>query len=240
LKDTKQSERIRQVAACLFAEKGYNGVGVAEIGEATGLGRGALYHHIASKEELLFDISSKYIAELIEAGWKISASIPDPIERIRALSRHLMGVIATHLSEITVCFREVHALTGERHKIVSKLHADYEGIWRDAISAGVVRGDFRSVDRIAIKGLLGMYFYSFLWLKPKGRKSGDEVGDIFSDLTIRSLGSSSLLAALERTDGASAPGLTAKKRVAPLSCQTLIVRKRQLPQQLKPFNPRRL
>ena len=34
----------------LFAKKGYNGVGVAEIGAASGFGRGALYHHIESKE----------------------------------------------------------------------------------------------------------------------------------------------------------------------------------------------
>ena len=47
-----QKERIRSKAAHLFARNGYHGTGVQEISEAVGLGRGALYHHIGSKEAL--------------------------------------------------------------------------------------------------------------------------------------------------------------------------------------------
>ncbi|GAB5469298.1 MAG: TetR/AcrR family transcriptional regulator [Rhodospirillales bacterium] len=187
MKDSRQTGRIREIAAGLFAAKGYNGVGVAEIGAATGLGRGALYHHIGSKEDLLYDIASRYIAELVESGRAIAANYPDPVERIHRLSRHLMRIVGQHLAEMTVCFREVGALTGEHYRTVSKLHSDYQQIWEDAIVAGAASGDFRPVDRIAVKGLLGMFFYSFLWLKPGGDHAPEEIGDIFSDLVIRSL-----------------------------------------------------
>ena len=53
MKQTEQAKKITKVAASLFAQKGYNGVGVAEIGAASGFGRGTLYHHIESKEDLL-------------------------------------------------------------------------------------------------------------------------------------------------------------------------------------------
>jgi hypothetical protein len=46
---------------------------------------------------------------------------------------------------------------------------------------------FRAVDKIAVKGLLGMYFYSCLWLKPDGLQSPADISDVFSDLVIRSL-----------------------------------------------------
>jgi hypothetical protein len=39
----------------------------------------------------------------------------------------------------------------------------------------------REVDKIAVKGLLGMYFYSCLWLKPDGLQSPEDIGDVFSD-----------------------------------------------------------
>ena len=162
-------------------------MGVAEIGVATGLGRGSLYHHIESKEELLYTIASRYVAELVRAGREITAREQDPIERLRELSKHLMSIVSMHLAEMTVCFREIHSLSSERHEVVSKLHLDYQQIWEDAVAAGVARGVFRPVDRVAIKGLLGMYFYSFLWLKPDGKQSVEEIAGVFSDLVIRSL-----------------------------------------------------
>ena len=36
MRQTAQAKKISKVAASLFAEKGYNGVGVAEIGTASG------------------------------------------------------------------------------------------------------------------------------------------------------------------------------------------------------------
>lgn len=187
VKDSSQTDRIRHIAAELFAAKGYNGVGVAEIGDATGLGRGALYHHIGSKEDLLYDIASRYIADLVESGRQIAAKYPDPIARIRQLSSHLMHAVGQHQAEMTVCFREVDTLSGEHHTNVSRLHAEYEQIWVDAVAAGVATGVFRKIktEKIAIKGLLGMYFYSFLWLDPNGRHSPGAIGDVFSDLFVR-------------------------------------------------------
>lgn len=187
VKITPQADRIRRIAAELFASKGYNGVGVAEIGDATGLGRGTLYHHIGSKEDLLYDIASRYITDLVESGRDITAKYADPVTRIQQLSGHLMRTVGRHLAEMTVCFREVEALSGEHYTTVSRLHAEYEQIWVDAVAAGVASGVFRKAkaEKIAVKGLLGMYFYSFLWLDPNGRHSPDEIGEVFSDLFIR-------------------------------------------------------
>ena len=55
------------------------------------------------------------------------------------------------------------------------------------LDEGVKQNVFRAVDKIAVKGLLGMYFYSCLWLKPDGLQSPADISDVFSDLVIRSL-----------------------------------------------------
>ncbi|WP_245409377.1 TetR/AcrR family transcriptional regulator [Methyloceanibacter sp. wino2] len=180
-----QKERIRRITAKLFAEKGYQAVGVAEIGEAVGLGRGALYYHIGSKEDLLYDIVIRYITALVTAGNTILYEYSDPHERITQLSRYLMRTISEHLSELTVCFREAEALTGERYDEVSRLHADYQEIWARAIKEGAEQGTFRELPPVALKGILGMYFYSFLWLNPNGRQSSDEIADVFADIVFR-------------------------------------------------------
>jgi len=180
----QQYERIKRIAAELFATRGYSAVGVAEIGEAVQLGRGALYYHISSKEDLLFSIVVRYIEELVIKGREAIETEPDPAKRIYILSRQLMTTIFSNLSEMTVCFREADSLTGQRHRIVSDLHQSYQDVWASTLKEGERKGRFRHLPTIAIKGVLGMYFYSFLWLKPGGRQSATEIADVFAEMTL--------------------------------------------------------
>ena len=182
-----QREQILKTAAQLFAERGYHAIGMTELCDAVGLGRGALYHHIRSKEEVLYDISRNYITELIASGEKVLASEADPCERVRKLGTRLMRKIATHQPELTVCFREVHSLTGERHATVMDLHARYEGLWRAVMRDGVKRGVFRTDSAVVLKGLLGMYFYSYLWFKPNAALGPDGVATHFNEIALRGL-----------------------------------------------------
>lgn len=179
--------RVLQVAANLFADRGYAAVGVNEIGEATGLGRGALYYHISSKEDLLYDITTAYMSDLISDGRAIAEAESDPVERVRALSRALMMTISEHLSEMTVCFRELHALTIERRRAVTGLHADYQAIWAAALTDGVIKGVYRPISSVVLKGLLGMYFYSFLWLDPRGPQNAADIGEQFGEVVLKAI-----------------------------------------------------
>ncbi|WP_244513750.1 TetR/AcrR family transcriptional regulator [Devosia insulae] len=179
--------KVLQVAANLFADRGYSGVGVNEISEATGLGRGALYYHISSKEDLLYDITTAYMSDLITDGRAIADAETDPVERVRALSRALMMTISEHLSEMTVCFRELHALTDERRRAVTGLHSDYQAIWAMALADGLTKGVFKPTPSVVLKGLLGMYFYSFLWLTPRGPQNAADIGNAFADVVLNSV-----------------------------------------------------
>ncbi len=57
---------ILNVARRLFSEHGYHATGVADIQAATGLTKGAFYHHFSSKEEVglaVLDLAEKDYAE---------------------------------------------------------------------------------------------------------------------------------------------------------------------------------
>ncbi len=170
----------------MFALNGYHAVGMTELQEAVQLGRGALYHHIHSKEDLLYDIAREYIADLVDFSVGASAE-PDPRERVLTLGRHLVMKIASHQAELTVCFREVNCLTDPRHSEVMDLHLAYEKAWREAMIEGAEKGYFRPYDPIVLKGVLGMYFYSYLWIRPDGPLGPDTIADRFNDMALRML-----------------------------------------------------
>lgn len=53
IKSKRSKDQIIQVALSLFSNKGYNETTMADLVTATGLSKGAVYHHFKSKEEIL-------------------------------------------------------------------------------------------------------------------------------------------------------------------------------------------
>jgi AcrR family transcriptional regulator len=85
----EQSEATRAAliatARELFAERGYAAVGTEEIVRATGVTRGALYHHFAGKTELFEAVYEDVERQLVEriAASAIS-SAGDPLQALHA------------------------------------------------------------------------------------------------------------------------------------------------------------
>jgi AcrR family transcriptional regulator len=182
-----QKAAIRATAARLFAERGYHATGIAEICEATGLGRGALYHHIGSKEELLFEISSMGLDELFEVSEAIVAEPLGAGEKLRRLSRALMRNIAENRAALTVYFRELDLMSAEYRSRLVERRAGYQVLWEGVLAEGVERGEFIAPDPVVVKGLLGMHNYSYLWLREDGRLTPEEIGDRFCDVLLAGL-----------------------------------------------------
>lgn len=182
-----RKSEIRGIAAELFARNGYHATGITELCEAVGLGKGALYHHIGSKEELLYEISAQHVIELVEFGERLSASDVSPVEKLRRLSRYLMRTIADHLPEVTVFFTEWRSLTGQRAEELLALRERFEAVWVATLEEGVKRKVFRSADPLLIKGLLGLHNYAYLWIDQSGARSPEEISDLFCDQILRGL-----------------------------------------------------
>ncbi|WP_067168577.1 TetR/AcrR family transcriptional regulator [Microtetraspora niveoalba] len=182
VRESSQKARILRVAAELFAEHGYHGTGVAQLEAAVGLQRGALYHHIGNKEALLFEISTAQLRVMVDAAHDIETRVADPEERFRELARTLMENVADHVLEWTVHYRDFTALTGPRRETMLDLRKQYEQVWGRALDAGVAEGKFRKLpDPVVLKGILGMFNYSYVWLKREAALPPRAVADVFCD-----------------------------------------------------------
>ncbi|WP_312530534.1 TetR/AcrR family transcriptional regulator [Paracoccus sp. (in: a-proteobacteria)] len=183
----QQKAFIHKVCAELFAKHGYGSVGVAELCSAVGLGRGAFYYHVKSKEDILLDISVGYMKRLCAEAEGTVAKNLSVDDAIRELSDHFLRTMFEHRAEMTVCFRELHLLSPENQRTVIDLHRNYEAIWRSVILRGTAEGAFRDIHTIDLKALMGMYFYSFLWAKPQGNATATEIADHFSTLVLEAI-----------------------------------------------------
>lgn len=179
--------RILRTAAELFARNGYHATGIAELSEAVRLGRGALYHHIGSKEALLFEISREQVEQLVREAQLVMGTSESPLEKLSVIARNLMVNIAAHTAEWAVFFREFSALTGERLEVILRAREVYEGLWRSVLQEGAAAGALEVVDPVLVKGILGMFNYSYLWFDPKGALSPEDVADRFTHLLLNGM-----------------------------------------------------
>ena len=70
-------ERIVETAARLFREKGYDGIGVADLMKGAGLTHGGFYGHFESKEALLAEACGKALEGSVERWQRVADKSPD-------------------------------------------------------------------------------------------------------------------------------------------------------------------
>jgi AcrR family transcriptional regulator len=179
-------ERILRVAAEIFARKGYHGTGVAELGAAAGIKRGALYYHIHSKEDLLYELSKRHVEEALERGRAVVDGDLAPVEKFRALAREHVSTIAARSDEVTVVICEMRALTGKRARQLTALRDEYENLFARVFQEGVVHGVFRNADRVTVLGVLGMFNWTHVWLRAeRGLLQPEDIADRLADIVLQ-------------------------------------------------------
>jgi len=93
---------IVDTAARLFARNGYAETGIAEIGEAVDLARGALYYYIGSKEALLAEIHDRVLDPLLERSKLIMKLNASPAVKVRLISEVLLAQIIERQDHVWV------------------------------------------------------------------------------------------------------------------------------------------
>ena len=87
-----RKRQILEIAAQLFAERGYRGTSIREIGNRAGVLGGSLYHHIKSKDSLFVELHN---AALDAAADRIDAAIEraeDPWTRLELACVELVEI----------------------------------------------------------------------------------------------------------------------------------------------------
>jgi AcrR family transcriptional regulator len=199
---------IVDTSAHLFAQRGYHATGLTELCAANGLGKGALYHYIASKEELLAAIHDRVMDEVMAGAARVTEE-HSPTAQLRLLGNELLDVIRRYPDHVWVFLHEFPALTGERAEQFRLRRREYERIVEMVLRAGIKAGEFRDVDpQLTSFAWLGMHNYTYLWMKPDGRREPHDIAVDFSELFLRGIANDGV------TTGASR-GATRKKPTTP-------------------------
>jgi AcrR family transcriptional regulator len=181
-------EAIVDTSARLFAQRGYHATGIAELCEANELGKGALYHYIDSKEDLLAAIHDRVMDEVMLGADRVADAGGSPTQQLTMLGDELLDVINRYPAHVWVFLHEFPALTGERADHFRARRRKYEHRVEAVLQAGVDCGEFRDLDpRLTALAWLGMHNYSYLWLKPGGSLTARDIAKPFAEIFLRGI-----------------------------------------------------
>ena len=180
-------DRILRIATDLFVENGFQGTGLAELSEAVGLGRGGLYHHIHSKDQLHADIAFAPIRAAVEEAHRIGALDESPESTVMLLSAALAGAIRFAMNPWIVFFREFSSLPATDQEGILALRMEYLEEWRTAIERGVEGGKFINEPPMFLDGVLPMFIYAHIWETNRMGSSKQDLGESLGQFILRGL-----------------------------------------------------
>ena len=177
---------IVSAAAKIFRTKGYHSATVRDIADEVGILKGSLYHHFASKEELLYLVVKEPIAQMYRTISEIAAADATAAEKLRrAISAHLEA-FDRHYPHLFVYLRERESVKRRFHEMIGFSPKEYERCWQQILREGIENGEFRpDLDiQVTSYGMLGMLNWSYKWYDPQGRLSVREVAEEFTTLAL--------------------------------------------------------
>ena len=179
-----RTAQIYQAAARLFCEQGFGQASMSDVATATGMTKAGVYHHIESKDELLYGIMSYGMDLFEEKVYDRVVGIGDPLERLRETIRaHVLRVTRDRPKELTVVLNETVALKGEYLQEINRRRRRYVRLLERTFQELIDQGYARAIDpRVATFALTGMINWIYQWYQPTGRIRATELADSYVDL----------------------------------------------------------
>ena len=179
---------ILQEAAHLFREKGYPAANLRELARRAGIQGGSIYHHFASKQEILFQLMDHTMTDMIERLTERLTDAGSPFEKLRItvkfhIEYHVTGPDQTYITD-----DELRNLEPENYlKVVAKRDR-YQRIIEEVLCAGKIEDGWQLDEaKLYTRALIRMCAGVATWFKPEGKLSLTQISEAYADLLCNGL-----------------------------------------------------
>ena len=161
-------QRLFEVAAQLFTERGFSGTSLQDIADAMGISRPALYYYVDSKEALLDRLAEEIpLRDAARLRAIRTRAELDPRQKLRLIVETHVRSVAAAPERLRMLDRNEQHLSPETAAAYSKARRSVLREITAVIQEGVDAGQFRPLDaRTAALGLLGMSNWVAWWFEP--------------------------------------------------------------------------
>ena len=161
---------VVEAAGRLFAERGYHGTSMRDLGRELGLLGSSLYAHVESKQDLLVAVVERGSA-LFEASAEAALSVSGTaVDRLRALVAGHVDVVLDNIDVSRTFLNEARVLDDAHRSRVVDARDRYEEVFRSVIREGINDGNFRDDIDPKVEAIFILSILNALerWYQPSG------------------------------------------------------------------------
>ncbi|HDS1733474.1 TetR/AcrR family transcriptional regulator [Pseudomonas sp. BP8] len=165
-------DRILEGACELFSIHGYQAIGLRDLADHVGIKAGSLYHHIESKQSLLFELMEDAISELLYCTRLNLRRKAQAHERLNCFIDTFLDFKRSSSSRTNLLSREQINLSSEHASQFNSLKNEYIQILSDIIK------DLLKINQLspltlsmATDAVIGMLFNQAQWLSTEVKSS---------------------------------------------------------------------
>lgn len=168
---------ILEVAVAAFIEYGYDATSMGVLADRLGLSKSAIYHHFASKDEILERALDQALSSLERVADEAEASGGSAADRLDHVLRGAVHVLVAELPYVTLLLR-VRGNTEVERSALARRRA-FDKRVTELVSAAQAEGTLRSdIDvRVVERLLFGMINSIVEWYRPGGREDAARLAD---------------------------------------------------------------
>lgn len=181
-------EKILEAAAQIFSQKGYHATSMSDIAGAVNLQKASLYHHVDSKQDILFSLLEEALDLVFNRVARV-LTLPIPADAKLRLAMRTYLETLTEQPDLTAILLLEHRSLNPEFRLRHVPHRDrFEKLWRNLLQGGIEEGKFHLDDvPLITRGLMGMMNWMVTWYQAGGSLTLSDISDQYADLVLNGL-----------------------------------------------------
>jgi AcrR family transcriptional regulator len=187
--DSPRRQTLLEIAANLFANQGYQATTVRDIASAAGILSGSIYHHFASKQEMLEELLTRCFDETIREYQAVASADLPPAEALTELIKATLRISLVHRAPVLVWNNERQYLESSglgRAAFISKWEHEAEQLWSSVLVRGIEAGEFNPaiVPRFVYYLMRDAIWAAIGWFREGGSASFEQITDLYCTILL--------------------------------------------------------
>ena len=179
--------KIREAAARLFAERGFENTTTRDIAGAAGINNASLYYYFDSKEQLLYQILEEVIRTGLERISEIEQS-SRPLKEKLALTLRIHTTAAVDFDKMKLLVHDQRSLSSAHQEELNQKQSEYVSRLIAILRQLQDQGEMLDLDlTVCAYAFFGMVSWAYRWYRPDGKVKLEELSEIFFTIFTRGI-----------------------------------------------------
>jgi AcrR family transcriptional regulator len=186
-----KAKQIREAAARLFSQKGFENTSTRDISKAVGMSDAGIYYYFKSKEVLLFEI----LYEILNTGLKqvreIDRSSQSAEEKLSAFTKFYTRYYSPEIEKLKLLVEEQKKVKPEHRRKLNKIQREYLDVMVRIMNGLKREGKMVDMDStVCAFSFFAMVHWVYRWYNPRGSIRPEKLSEIFNRIMNHGIGPS--------------------------------------------------